>query len=252
MITVDSLTKTYGDTCVVDGISVKFARSGITSIIGPNGAGKSTLLQMVSRILGADAGTVEIDGLDVFSAPGREVAKKMSILRQDQHMLARITVRELVEFGRFPHSRGRLTPECLVAVDEALAYCSLDDLADRPITALSGGQRQRAHVAMVLAQDTQYVLLDEPLNNLDMAHATGLMGLLHSLAVDRGKSIVLVLHDVNYAAAYSDRIIALRDGVIVCDGPPSEVITEHALESIYDMPFNVHQLGDERVATYFR
>ncbi|WP_084104695.1 ABC transporter ATP-binding protein [Demequina sp. NBRC 110056] len=252
MIAIDSVTKSYGDATVVDAVSLTLPDSGVTSIIGPNGAGKSTLLSIVSRILGADAGVVSVEGLDVFSAPSREVAKRLSILRQDQHLTARITVRELVEFGRFPHSHGRLTPECREAVASAIEYCDLAELADRPIHQLSGGQRQRAFVAMVLAQDTRYVLLDEPLNNLDMVHATGLMRLLRSLADDHGKSIVLVLHDINYASVYSDRIIAMRGGAVVQDGPPTEVITEAALEDVYGMEFRVHEVDGERIAAYYR
>lgn len=252
MITIDSVVKTYGEATVVDEVSIDLPTSGITSIIGPNGAGKSTLLSIMARMLGADAGMVSVDGLDVSRAASRDVAKKLSILRQDQHTTARITVRDLVEFGRYPHSRGRLTSACSAAIDEAIEYCNLEDLAQRPIHQLSGGQRQRAYVAMVLAQDTRYVLLDEPLNNLDMAHATGLMRLLRGLADVQNKSIVLVLHDVNYASTYSDRIVAMRDGAIVHDGAPCDVITECALEDVYRMPFQVHQLGDDRLAAYYR
>lgn len=252
MITIDSLTKAYEANRVVDAVSLSLPASGLTSIIGPNGAGKSTLLSLVSRVLGPDAGSVVADGVDVFSAPGREVAKKLSVLRQDHHTQARITVRELVEFGRFPYSRGRPTPECRAAVSEAIDYCNLVDLEHRSIHELSGGQRQRAHIAMVLAQDTRYVLLDEPLNNLDMVHATGLMRLLRRLADERQKSIVTVLHDVNYASVYSDRIIAMRDGVVARDGTPTEVITSDALEAVYGMPFAVHDLGGDRIAAYFR
>jgi len=252
VITIDALTKSYESTRVVDQVSLLLPGSGVTSIIGPNGAGKSTLLSLVSRVLGPDAGTVVADGVDLFTAPGREVAKTLSVLRQEHHTQARISVRELVEFGRFPYSRGRLTDECRSAVSEAIAYCNLEPLEHRSIHELSGGQRQRAHIAMVLAQDTRYVLLDEPLNNLDMVHATGLMQLLRRLADDRDKSIVTVLHDVNYASAYSDRIIAMRDGAVVCDGTPSEVITSDSLETVYGMPFTVHDIGGDRIAAYYR
>lgn len=252
MIAIDGLTKSYGPTTVVDGVSLSLPDAGVTSIIGPNGAGKSTLLSMVSRILGPDVGTASVDGVDVFATPSKAVARLLSVLRQDTHMTARITVRELVEFGRFPHSGGRLTEACRAAVASALDYCDLEDLADRGIHELSGGQRQRAFVAMVLAQDTRYVLLDEPLNNLDMTHATGVMRLLRRLADERGKSIVLVLHDINYASAHSDRIIAMRDGSVVHDGTPAEVITPAALEDVYGMSFAVHRLGDDLVASYFR
>ena len=252
MIAIDSLTKSYGPTTVVDHVTLTLPDTGVTSIIGPNGAGKSTLLSMVARTLGADAGTATVDGLDVFSSPGKAVARLLSVLRQDTHMTARITVRELVEFGRFPHSGGRLREACQAAVESALEYCDLQALAGRGLHELSGGQRQRAFVAMVLAQDTHYVLLDEPLNNLDMAHATGIMRLLRRLADERGKSIVLVLHDINYASAHSDRIIAMRNGVVVHDGAPCDVITPSALSEVFGMPFTVHNLGEDLVASYYR
>lgn len=252
MISVEALTKAYDGNVVVDRVSLEIPESGLTTIIGANGAGKSTLLSLVSRILDADAGTVMADGVDVFNAPGHEVAKKLSILRQDHSTTARITVRELVEFGRYPHSKGRLTPACHAAVDEAIAFCDLGDLQHRPIHELSGGQRQRAYIAMVLAQDTRYVLLDEPLNNLDMVHATGVMRLLRSLADDHGKSITIVLHDVNYASVYSDRIVAMRDGEVVCDGEPADVISPISLESVFGVAFPVHDVAGDRIATYFR
>ncbi|MDN4478621.1 iron ABC transporter ATP-binding protein [Demequina lignilytica] len=252
MITLDSLTKSYDDHLVVDGVSLELPSAGVTSIIGPNGAGKSTLLSMVSRLLGVDAGTVDLDGLDVHRAPSREVARRLAILRQDSHTPARITVRELVELGRHPHSKGRLTPACHAAVDAALARCDLADLDRRGLHELSGGQRQRAYVAMVLAQDTRYLLLDEPLNSLDLVHATALMQLLRTLSDEHGTSVVLVLHDINYASVHSDRIIAMRDGRVVRDGTPEEVITEEALSDVYGAPFRVHHLDGDRIAAYYR
>lgn len=252
MIQIESLTKSYHGTSVVDRVTLGLPDAGVTTIIGANGAGKSTLLSLVSRIVDPDSGSVVADGVDVFTAPGAEVAKKLSILGQEQHTTARITVRELVEFGRYPYSRGRLTDECRRAVDDAIAYCSLESIEDRPIHELSGGQRQRAYIAMVLAQDTRYVMLDEPLNNLDMVHATGVMRLLRSLADEHRKSIVLVLHDINYASIYSDRIIAMRDGRIVSDGTPAEVITPAVLEEVFGVPFPVHDLAGDRIAAYFR
>lgn len=252
MISANSLTKSFGPNVVVDDVTLTIPESGVTSLVGPNGAGKSTLLSMMSRILQADAGTVFADDVDVFSESSRHVARKLSVLRQDQSTTARITVRELVEFGRFPHSRGNLTPACHAAVAEAIAYCDLEHLEVRPVHQLSGGQRQRAFIAMVLAQDTRYLLLDEPLNNLDMMHATGVMRLLRALADERGKSVVIVLHDINYASVYSDRIIAMREGRVVRDGPPADVITAESLEHVFGMGFTVHELGSDRIAAYFR
>jgi iron complex transport system ATP-binding protein len=163
---------------VVDGVTLSLPKGGITSIIGPNGAGKSTLLSMVSRLMSMDKGSVSVDGLDVTRTPSDVLARRLSILRQENHMTARLTVHDLVSFGRYPHSRGRLTAEDKVHIDQAISYLNLGDLSHRFLDELSGGQRQRAFVAMVLCQDTDYVLLDEPLNNLDMKHAMAMMKLL--------------------------------------------------------------------------
>src|SRR5690606_111838 len=148
--------------------TLELPQGGVTSIIGPNGAGKSTLLSMVSRLMAMDQGSVTIGGLDVTKAKRDELAKKLSTLRQDNHRTARLTVHDLVSFGRYPHSKGRLNIEDKAHIDRAIEYLDLQPLSGRFLDELSGGQRQRAFVAMVLAQDTDYVLLDEPLNNLDM------------------------------------------------------------------------------------
>lgn len=241
----------YGDTQVLHEVSACVARGGVTSLIGPNGAGKSTLLGVMSRLQGADSGTVTVDGVDVTVNGGRELARRLAVLRQENAVSIRLTVRELVAFGRFPHNGGRPTPGDAEHVDYALAAMELVDLADRYLDELSGGQRQRAHIAMVLAQDTDYVLLDEPLNNLDLRHATSIMRLLRTTAAERGKTIVLVIHDINIAAAYSDRIIAMKDGEIVADGSPAEIMRTEVLSRIYDMEMQVAEVAGRYVALYF-
>lgn len=242
MISVRTLTKRYGATTVLRGVDLDLPRGGLTCLIGANGAGKSTLLSIMARLLAADAGTVTLDGSEVHRAPGREIARALAILRQDTSILVRLTVRELVSFGRYPHSGGRLRAHDVAAVDRALAWMELTELAERMVDELSGGQRQRVLVAMVLAQDTDYVLLDEPLNNLDLPHAASMMRLLRRVAVELGRTVVVVVHDVNAAAAYADRIVALRDGEIVADGPPAEVITAPVLHRVYGVAFPVVQL----------
>ncbi len=251
MIVTTEVTKSYGDTCVVDGVSVRLLKGGITSIIGPNGAGKSTLLGMISRLMGMDRGTVLVDGLDISRTPSDQLARRLSILRQDNHMTARLTVRDLVSFGRYPYSKGRLTADDRQRIDQAIGYLNLLDLADRFLDELSGGQRQRAFVAMVLCQDTDYVLLDEPLNNLDMKHAAGMMTLLRRAANDLGKTVVLVLHDINFASWYSDDILAMKNGKVAAQGRPSEIITTEVLRAIYDMEIAVHQIGGQRICVYY-
>ncbi|PZU20843.1 MAG: iron ABC transporter ATP-binding protein [Shinella sp.] len=251
MIEISNVSKTYGAKPVVDGVTLNLPVGGLTSIVGPNGAGKSTLLSMIARLMPMSAGSVTVDGMDVTKTPGDVLARRLSILRQDNHVTARLTVRDLVSFGRYPHSRGRLTKEDLHHVDEAIAYLNLGELSGRFLDELSGGQRQRAFVAMVLCQNTDYVLFDEPLNNLDMKHAVSMMRLLARAASDLGKTVVLVIHDINFAAVYSDYIVAMQNGRIVCQGTPDEIIRADVLETIFGTPFEVHTIGSRRIATFY-
>lgn len=250
-IEAQSVCSSYGDTQVLHDVTACFAQGGVTSLIGPNGAGKSTLLGVMSRLQSSDSGRVLVDGVDVSVNGGRELARRLAVLRQENAVSIRLTVRELVGFGRFPHNGGRATPDDAEHVDYALAAMELEELADRYLDELSGGQRQRAHIAMVLAQDTDYVLLDEPLNNLDLRHATSIMRLLRRTAAERGKTIVLVIHDINIAAAYSDRIIAMKDGQIIADGTPADIMCTEVLREVYDMDMQVTQVSGRYVALYF-
>lgn len=251
MIVTSGVTKSYGDSCVVDGVTLNLPKGGITSIIGPNGAGKSTLLSMVSRLMSMDKGSVSVDGLDVTRTPSDVLARRLSILRQENHMTARLTVHDLVSFGRYPHSRGRLTAEDKLHIDSAIGYLNLGELSHRFLDELSGGQRQRAFVAMVLCQDTDYVLLDEPLNNLDMKHAMAMMKLLRKAADELGKTIVLVLHDINFASWYSDYIVAMKHGKVAAQGSAAEMIVPEVLADIYEMDIKVHEIGGQRISVYY-
>ncbi|WLP53344.1 iron ABC transporter ATP-binding protein [Agrobacterium fabrum] len=251
MIIASQISKSYGDTLVVNGVSVSIPAGGVTSIIGPNGAGKSTLLSIVARLMSMDAGTVTVDGLDVTKTPSDTLAKRLSILRQDNHISSRLTVRDLVGFGRYPYSKGRPTIEDKVHIDRALEYLHLENLAGRFLDELSGGQRQRAFVAMVLCQDTDYVLLDEPLNNLDMKHASGMMKIMRRAADELKKTVVLVLHDINFASWYSDTIIAMREGRICHHGPADGIISPDILEAIYDMPIRVEEIDGRRICLFY-
>ncbi|MBA4776546.1 ABC transporter ATP-binding protein [Agrobacterium salinitolerans] len=251
MIIASQISKSYGDSLVVDGVSVSIPAGGVTSIIGPNGAGKSTLLSIVARLMSMDAGTVTVDGLDVTKTPSDTLAKRLSILRQDNHISSRLTVRDLVGFGRYPYSKGRPTIEDKVHIDRALEYLNLEALAGRFLDELSGGQRQRAFVAMVLCQDTDYVLLDEPLNNLDMKHASSMMKIMRRAADELKKTVVLVLHDINFASWYSDTIIAMREGRIRHQGPANEIIRPDVLKDIYDMPIRVNEIDGRRICLFY-
>ncbi|RMX08069.1 ATP-binding cassette domain-containing protein [Corticibacter populi] len=252
MIEAQSVSKRYGQTLVVDDVSLRIPRGGLTSIIGPNGAGKSTMLSMISRLLPMSAGTVLVDGQDIHTTPSHVLARKLAILRQDNHMALRLTVRDLVAFGRFPHSQGRLSRDDEARIDAALAHLHLQTLGGRYLDEISGGQRQRAFVAMVMCQDTDYVLLDEPLNNLDMHHAVAMMGLLRSLADEHGKTVVVVVHDINFASTYSDHIVAMKHGRLACQGSPTELIQEDVLQSLYEMAVRVHEIAGQRICVYYR
>ncbi|WP_337182641.1 ATP-binding cassette domain-containing protein [Shinella sp.] len=251
MIRVENAVKRYDETIVVDDVSLELAAGGVTAIIGPNGAGKSTLLSMISRLTGLDAGSVSVDGLDVMKTQGDVLARRLSILRQDNQMTARLTVGDLVAFGRYPHSRGRLNRDDARHIETALDYMDLGALRDRFLDELSGGQRQRAFVAMVLCQDTDYVLFDEPLNNLDIRHAVSMMRMIRRAADELGKTVVVVLHDINFASCHADRIVAMRDGRIFRQGTPEEIIRPETLGELYDTTFEVTLTAGKRLANYY-
>ncbi|ARD48062.1 ABC transporter ATP-binding protein [Sporosarcina sp. P33] len=251
MIQVRELTKFYGKKAVVEKVSVNIHRGKITSFIGPNGAGKSTLLSMVSRLMDADTGEVLLDKNKVKEMKSNDFAKRVAILKQSNFMNVKLTIRELVGFGRFPHCKGRLQEEDERMVDQALEYMGLTDMQEAYLDELSGGQRQRAFIAMTIAQDTDYILLDEPLNNLDMKHSVQIMKILRQLVDDLGKTVVIVLHDINFASVYSDRIVALKNGKVVKDGLTNEIITSESLRDIYDMDIPIQQMKDCRICVYF-
>lgn len=233
MILIEDLSLAHGGTPVLTDINLTIDRGGIIALVGPNGAGKSSLLSLIARLRPLQTGRIFIDGLPVTTTPGRELARRMAILRQDGVFAGRLTVRELVSLGRFPHNQGRSTPQDRARVEEALVQFGVADLAERFLETLSGGQRQRALVAMTFCQGTDYLLLDEPLNNLDMFHARHLMQSLRRMADAEARTAIIVLHDINQAAAYADRIIAMRDGRIVSDGTPGEVLTVDTLAAIF-------------------
>ncbi|MGJ7912568.1 iron ABC transporter ATP-binding protein [Neobacillus sp. LXY-1] len=251
MIEVLSLSKFYGKKAVVKDVSMTIQNRKITSFIGPNGAGKSTVLSMVSRLLDADTGEVLIDQSDSRKMRSNDFAKRVSILKQSNSMNVKLTIRELVFFGRFPYSKGRLTEADERMVDQSLDYMHLTDLQDRYLDELSGGQRQRAFIAMVIAQDTEYILLDEPLNNLDMKHSVQIMKTLRRLVNELGKTVVIVLHDINFASVYSDWIVAMKDGLVVKEGPTDEIIQSAALKEIYDMDIPIQEMDSCRICIYF-
>lgn len=249
-IRIEGVTRAYSDSVAIGPVSQVIPGCGVTALVGPNGAGKSTLLTMMGRLMGMDAGSISVGGYDVATTPSSQLAKVVSILRQENHFVTRLTVRQLVGFGRFPHSKGRLTSDDEVIISEAIDFLNLTELEGRYLDELSGGQRQRAYVAMVLAQDTEYVLLDEPLNNLDMQHSVSMMKHLRRAAQELGRTVVIVLHDINFASAYSDHICAMKDGKVVEFGTPDQIMRDEILTEVFNTPIQVIDGPSGKIAVY--
>ena len=230
---IKNLSKFYGDAKVVDNVSFEIPRGKITSLIGPNGAGTSTVMHMISRLIKKDGGEVEFMGKDLTKWNNKELAKHLAILTQSNQLNMKLTVRELVNFGRFPYSGSRLNDEDERIVDDAMAKMELREFSERYLDELSGGQRQRAFIAMIIAQDTEFVLLDEPTNNLDIYHSVSMM-----------KNIKF-LHELNLAAFYSDFICAFKGGRIVKFGSVDEVMARENLKEIYNVDFEILRIKDK-------
>lgn len=251
MIDLAGVNKAYQGKSVVDNINLTIQEQQLTAFIGANGAGKSTLLSLVSRLVPKDTGEIYLDHNEVRTWKSNELAKKLAILRQSNELNLQITVRELVEFGRFPYTKGRLTQEDHQLVEEALKHLGLTKLTDQFVHTLSGGQLQRAYIAMVLAQDTDYILLDEPLNNLDMNFAVQIMQILKKLVTELGKTVVIVLHDINFAASYADEIVAMKEGQLFTQGKTNEIIQKAVLDELYEMDIRICEIEGRRFCLYF-
>ncbi|MDR9747825.1 iron ABC transporter ATP-binding protein [Paenibacillus taichungensis] len=251
MVEVRNVTKQYGGVRVVDDVSLNIAKGKITSFIGPNGAGKSTLLSMITRLISKDAGQVLIEGQEIEGWKNKDLSKKISVLKQSNHINIRLTVEDLVAFGRFPYSQGRLTAEDRQWIQEAIDYMELAPFRKKYLDELSGGQRQRAYIAMVIAQNTEYILLDEPLNNLDMKHSVQIMKVLRKMVDELDKTIVIVIHDINFASCYSDYIVALKDGRVVQEGKTEDIINTDVLQKVYDMHIPVQWIDGRKICVYF-
>ena len=245
------LTKSYDRKLVVDHVNFEIPKGKVISFIGPNGAGKSTVMGMISRLTASDAGYVNFEGTALHRWKSRDLSRRLAILTQSNNIQMKLTVRELVNFGRFPYSGSRLTSDDQQIIDKAIAYMELTDIQHRFIDELSGGQRQRAYIAMVIAQDTEYVLQDEPTNNLDIYHATNLMKTVRRLCDELGKTVILVLHEINYAAFYSDYICAFKSGKVAKYGTVEEVMTKENLAEIYNVDFEIMKIQGKPLSIYY-
>ena len=239
MIKIDNASKRYSEKVAIGPLNIQIPKAGLTSLIGPNGAGKSTALLMIGRLLHMDEGQITVADLDVSDVKSGDLAKILTILRQENHFVTRLTVRQLAGFGRFPYSRGRLTKEDEAIISRYIDFLELSELENRYLDELSGGQRQRAYVAMVLCQETEYVLLDEPLNNLDVARSVQMMEHLRHAANEFGRTILTVMHDINFAAKYSDRICAMKDGKIAAFGSVADIMDAELLTDIFETKIEI-------------
>jgi len=252
MISLKNISKKYQDNLVLKNVSVSLPMEKIIAFIGSNGAGKSTMLSIISRLIAANEGHVCIDEKDLHKWNSRELAKNLTILTQTLHTPARLTVEELVAFGRFPHSGGRLTEDDKKITEQSLEYTGILDLRNCFLDELSGGQRQIAYIAMAIAQDTKYILLDEPLNNLDMSRAAKIMKLLKSLVHDKKKTILIVIHDINFVSFYADYVVAFKNGLLQCQGSVEDIIKSEVLKDIYDMDISIEPYGDKKLCVYYK
>lgn len=250
MIRIENVKKAYSDEVQIGTLNIEIPKAGITSFIGPNGAGKSTTLLMIGRLLAMDEGKITVANMDVANSRSEDLAKILTILRQENHFITRLTVRQLAGFGRFPYSKGRLTKEDEKIISKYIDFLGLKELENRYLDELSGGQRQRAYVAMVLCQETDYVLLDEPLNNLDIARSVQMMEHLRHAVDEFGRTILVVLHDINFAAKYSDRICAMKDGQIAAYGTADEIMKPEILTNIFETKIEVIEGPYGPVAIY--
>ena len=229
------------DQPIIDSETITAERGAVTALVGPNGSGKSTLLKGLANQLAPDEGSVLIDGQDIHTLDTKALARKLGLLSQESTAPGSITVEDLVYHGRYPH-RGffeHVTYEDECAVDNAIDLAGCDHLRDREVGSLSGGQKQLAWIAMVLAQDTDVLLLDEPTTFLDLHHQLEVMEIIETLRDEREITIIVVLHDIEQAARLADRIVALRDGEIKARGPPEDVVTEQLLSDVFEIDAEV-------------
>ena len=232
-----NLTLGYENTIIIDDVSIEFPMNQITILIGANGCGKSTMLRSFARLLKPMDGDIELNGRSISSLSNKQISKELAILPQSPVVSGSITVRELVEMGRFPYQnwRNKLDEKDHEMIEKALRDTNMLEFSNRTLDSLSGGQRQRVWIAMVLAQDTDIILLDEPTTYLDVTYQIDILDLVYKLNKEEGKTIVMVLHDLNLSCRYADHIIALKDQKVYKQGTPEEVVTKDVVKHIFDM-----------------
>lgn len=251
MFKINNVNKNYGFQKVLSEINLEIPQNKLTCIIGPNGAGKSTLLNAISRLIKVDKGDILIDSKNLKDWDKKELSKTLSIMKQLNNINVRLTIADLVAFGRYPYSEDRLTENDYQKINEALEYTGLSSIKDKYIDELSGGQKQRTYIAMTLAQDTEYILLDEPLNNLDIKHILEVMHLLKKLVEEQNKTIILVVHDINIASTFADYIVAMKNGEIIESGLTEDIINNEILYKIYEINFQIENFKNKNFCLYY-
>ena len=247
MIEVVNVSKAYDDKEVLKDISFKLDKGSFNMIVGGNGSGKSTLINIIGSLLNGYRGDVFVDGININDYNREAKSKKISILKQANHINLDISVSELVSFGRYPYSKGRLNSEDHKIVENCLHKTKTYEFKDRSINKLSGGQRQRAFLAMILAQDTDVILLDEPLSSLDLKHSVDFVNILKDICRENNKTILMIVHDLNVAAMAADKIIALKDGKLEAIGSADEVIECELLYDVFGVDFSVSTIDNRQV-----
>lgn len=251
MIEIQNVQYHIDGKSILEPINLNLPDKQLIALIGPNGAGKSTLLSLIARLNSLQTGDIIIDGKNIRHTNSRELAKHIAIFQQHSQLMSRLRVRELLMMARFPYHRGWPKAADHERIAALIEQFHLTDIAERFLDSLSGGQRQRSLAAMVFAQDTPTILLDEPLNNLDMRHARDLMQILRQAVDEQGKRIVLVLHDVNYAARYADYIVAMANGQIFAHGSSSEILNAQTLSTLYQIPVDTLEHQAQRLCLYY-
>ena len=250
MIDIKNVSHKIGRTTILNNLNLHIPNGGITALIGANGAGKSTLLSLIARLESVQSGQIWLENYNIAETDTRTVAQNLAILTQDNVIHSRITVKDLLMFGRYPHHQGRIAAKDKEIVENTLQRFDLKFFENRFLSELSGGQRQRALIAMTFCQQTSHVLLDEPLNNLDMYHARNLMRLLRKLTDELALTTVMVVHDINMAAAYADTIVAMKNGEIVLAGTPEEVIAPENLKNVFNLDAEVLEHRGKRLVVH--
>jgi iron complex transport system ATP-binding protein len=243
MIKLNNISHHIGKQQILHDITLSLPTAQVIALIGPNGAGKSTLFSVMARLQPLQSGQVSFavdnEERDIVSCQARTLAKTVAMLGQDNHVQGRLRVHELLMFGRYPYHQGQPTADDQQKVQEILERFELEPLAERFLSTLSGGQRQRVLIAMIVCQDTPYLLLDEPLNNLDMYHAGRLMRELRQLSHNQQKTVVIVLHDINQAAQFADTVVTMKAGEVTAVGRPADVITQETMKDLYNVDVTV-------------